>query len=180
MIRSALIAACSVMLTPLALHAAGDPKPICFSSGPIDNIAESAVEFGDEVEFKLAARFFSVALLNNSSQDVVFEANFYQTDGPGDFEDPPGTWPKAKQLNYAGKRDPVPPAGSNLLNADWGDDAEPVYGYEAQVKVTPKGGKNLRRNQILLNGYARADSNLKIVPEHRVINSEWTQVPCTW
>jgi hypothetical protein len=168
------------MLTSPALFAFSPQRTICLSSGPIDNIAQSAPEFAEEVPFVLATGFFSVTMLNNSPADVVFEARFYQTDGPGAFEVPPGTWPKAKQLNYAGKRDPVPPGGSNLLNSDWTDDPEPVYGYEVQVKITTKGNRPIRRGEVLLNGYARKAENLEIVPEHRLLNTEWTEIACSW
>jgi len=156
---------------------------ICLSTGPVENIGASGFEGGEEVELKMASRFFTVNLLNNSAHPVTFEARFYQIDGPGDWEDPPGTWPetgKAKVLLSSGRRSPVVPQGGAFINTDTGDDPEAVYGYEAQVKVTRVDGKPVYRNELLFTGHARSEDKLAIVPELRVINKEWTEIPCTW
>jgi len=166
-----------LVLSSPATFATGKPA-ICLSSGPVENIGESGFEFGEEVELQLASRFFTVNLLNNSAHPVKFEAHFYQIDGPGDFEG--GTWPKPKVLISSGTRVGVAAGANEFLNTDTGDDAEPVYGYEAQVKVMRVDGKPVFRNQLLVTGHARSEEKLKIVPELRVLNKEWTEIPCTW
>lgn len=169
-----------VLLTGSTAGLAAGQDAICLSSGPVENIAESGFEFGEEVELKLASRFFTVNLLNNSKFPVKFDAQFYQIDGPGDWETPPGTWPKPKVMISNGSRSPVLPGGSDFLNTDVGDDPEPVYGYEAQAKITRLDGGKVARNQLLVTGNARSEKNLRIVPERRLVNTEWTEIPCTW
>lgn len=172
--KTIILSTSIIFMSPIALAA---PTSICLSTGPVENIEQSGVEFGPEVEFNLAARFFTLNILNNSPNLVTFEAKVFQIDGPGDFEG--GSWPatgQAKIERFYGKREPVAANGSAILTADLGDDAEPHYGYEGQIKVTG----DIRRNQLLATGHARKDENLRIIPEHRIMNQEWTQIPCTW
>jgi hypothetical protein len=155
-------------------------RTICLTSGPVDNIAETSPEGAPEIELKLAAGFTSVQLLNNSRQEVMFEAKFYQIDGPGSFEDPPGDWPKPKVERFYGKRPSVPPESAHMLTSDWTDDPEPIYAYEAQVKITSLGTRGIRREEVLLMANGRSADILKIAPEQRILNQEWTEIRCTW
>jgi len=176
--KRALTIVLSGLTLSLSTMAFAAPRSICLSTGPVDNVAQSPVEYGDpNVEFKLAARFFTMNILNNSRHTVTYEAKVFQIDGLGDFEG--GTWPmsKTKIERFYGKREPVQPFGAAILTADLGDDPEESYGYEAQLKIT---GENLRRNRLLVTGHARKDVNIQIVPEHRITNTEWTVIPCTW
>jgi hypothetical protein len=175
--RTFAIGLCGVLAFGSVLPLEAVARTICLSSGPIENIGESFHEGQAEAPVNLAARFFTVNLLNNSKKPATFEARFYQIDGPGDWEG--GTWPetgKAKVLLSSGKRDPVAVQGGAFLNTDVGDDPEPVYGLEAQVKITGVG----RRQEYLVTGHARAENRLKIVPELRILNTEWTEIPCGW
>jgi len=155
---------------------------LCLSSGPVENIAQGGVEDGSEVEFKLAARFFTMNILNNTRNTVKFEAKVFQIDGLGDFEG--GTWPstgKPKIERFYGKREPVVAMGAAILTADLGDDPEEHFGYEAQIKVTaPDTTRGDLRNLILVTGHARKDVNLHIIPELRLTNREWTPIRCQW
>ncbi|MGY6215885.1 hypothetical protein ACW73L_12060 [Methylolobus aquaticus] len=178
MTRTLTTSICALLLCGSSAAMATGKAAICLSTGPVENIGASGFEGGEEVDLQLASRFFTVNLLNNSAHPVKFEAQFYQIDGPGDFEG--GTWPKPKVLISSGTRASVPAGANEFLNTDTGDDAEPVYGYEAQVKVTRVDGKPVHRNQLLVTGHARSEDKLAIVPELRVINKEWTEIPCTW
>lgn len=154
---------------------------ICLSTGPVENIALGGVEDGPYVDLVLAARFVTLNILNNSAQEVQFDAKVFQIDGPGDFEG--GSWPatgKAKIERFSGTRTPVAAQGSAILTADLGDDPEPSYAYEGQIKVTGLSNRRLKREEVLATAHSRRDEDLRINPEHRIINTEWTEIPCTW
>lgn len=153
---------------------------ICLSTGPVENIAQSEVEGGPYVDFELAARFFTMNILNNSSQEVTFEGKVFQIDGPGDFEG--GSWPSTGQPKierFYKVRTPVVAKGAAIVTADLGDDPEPHYAYEGQIKVTGL-SENLRRKEVLATAHSRKDEDLRINPEHRITNKEWTRIPCEW
>lgn len=155
-------------------------RSICLSTGPVENIALGGVEGGTYVDLELAARFVTLNILNNSGQEVQFDAKVFQIDGPGDFEG--GSWPstgQAKIERFSGTRTPVVAHGSAILTADLGDDSEPSYAYEGQIKITGL-SRRLKREEVLATAHSRRDEDLRINPEHRIINSEWTEIPCAW
>ncbi len=157
----------------------------CLSSGPIENIGESNQEDDPDAPLRLASRFYTVQLLNNSAATATFEARFFQIDGRGEFEGgtPPknGWWPatgKPKVLLSSGRRDPVAAGGAVIVNTDLGDDdpQDPSYAYEVQVKIVGTGA----RNEFLIAGQGRSEDRMKMVPEQRLLHREWTPVRCTW
>lgn len=155
-------------------------RSICLSTGPVENIALGGVEGGPVIDLELAARFVTLNILNNSEQEVRFDAKVFQIDGPGDFEG--GSWPstgQAKIERFSGTRTPVVAQGSAILTADLGDDPEPAYAYEGQIKITGL-SKRLKREEVLATAHSRRDEDLRINPEHRITNTEWTEISCTW
>jgi len=162
-------------------RSAKNNRSICLSTGPVENIALSGVEGGPYVDLELAARFVTLNILNNSEQEVQFDAKVFQIDGPGDFEG--GSWPSTGQPKierFSGTRTPVVAQGSAILTADLGDDPEPSYAYEGQIKVTGLSNRKLKREEVLATAHSRRDEDLRINPEHRITNTEWTEIACTW
>ncbi len=156
-------------------------QSICLSTGPVENIALGGVEGDPYVDLVLAARFVTLSILNNSAQEVQFDAKVFQINGPGNSEG--GSWPatgKAKIERFSGTRTPVVAQGSAILMADLGGDLEPSYAYEGQIKVTGLSSRRLKREEVLATAHSRRDEDLRINPEHRVINTEWTEIPCAW
>src|SRR5690606_8991414 len=113
-------------------------------------------------------------ILNNSAQEVRFDAKVFQIYGPGDSEG--GSWPatgKAKIERFSDTRTLVAAQGHAILMADLGGDPEPVYAYEGQIKVTGLSNRRLKREEVLPTAHSRRDEDLRINPEHRIINTEW-------
>jgi len=198
------LASILAMGSTIAVAQPAADRSICLSSGPIETIGLSnfegtAGEPGSSVDLplELGFRFYTLSFLNASRIPLNFEARFFQLDGPGSFEVPDGPWggynpnypgtqvPPTQLINKAkvevskGLREAVPASTLAMLNTDIADDVlhGAVYALEAQVKVS---GRRVQRHSFQLTGHARSGEDMRIVPEHRLINNEWTEIPCTW